>query len=190
VESESLTGLPTARAYELHSRAPERDYAYAVIEESSLERIKRRIAKHLRGSGVLMLHDLAVPATSTTIDHLCIGPYGVTAIDVERAPDGQGRDALVARITRETQVLAAILTEAGLASEQVGGAVCQPGRWFSLRGSTNHGIPFGSPRKVAGVAKGDPSGHPLDVQLALAVVRNRLGYEGQRSYAITRPYTI
>jgi hypothetical protein len=188
VESESLTGLPAARAYELRPRASERDHGYAVIDESSLERIKRRIAKHLRGTGVLMLHDLAVPATSTTIDHLCIGPYGVTAIDVERAPDGQGRDALVQRITRETQVLAAILVEAGLTSEQVGGAVCRPGR--SVRGSTEHGIPFGSPRKVAKVARGDSAGHPLDVQLALAVVRNRLGYEGQRSYAITRPYTI
>jgi hypothetical protein len=190
VESESLTGLPATRAYELRQHAAEHEHSYAVIDQSSLERIKRRIAKHLRGSGVLMLHDLAVPATATTIDHLCIGPNGVTAIDIERAREGDGRAALVRRVSRETEILAAILTEAGIRSEQISGAVCQTGRFAGLRGSNAHGITFGDPRRVAKVARSDRGARPLDVQLALAAVRNRLGFEGQRSYSITRPYVI
>jgi hypothetical protein len=188
VESESLTGIPVPRAYELRPHGQDQA-AYSVVDEGDLERVKRRIARHLRGSGVLMLHDLAVPATSTTIDHLCIGPHGVTAIDIERGKPGKGRDTLVRRVSREAEILAAVLIEAGIGSEQITGAVCQAGRW-SLSGSKIHGITFGNARKVARVARGDRGGRPLDVQLALAVVRNRLGYEGQRSYAITRPYVI
>jgi hypothetical protein len=190
VESESLTGLPATRAYELRPPASESEFPHAVIDDTALERIKHRLAKHLYGSGVLMLHDLAVPATATTIDHLCIGPNGVTAVDVERAIDGQGREALIRRLTRETEILGAVLMEAGIGSEQIGGAVCHPGRGFSRRGTTANGIAFGHPRRVARFARADRGSRPLDVQLALAVVRNRLGYAGQRSYPITRPYVI
>ncbi len=189
VESESLTGLPATRAYEARPRA-QTEARYAILDEKSLDRIKRRIAKHLRGSSVLMLHDLAVPATATTIDHLCIGPNGITAIDVERARAGQDREALVRRVTRETEILAAILTEAGVRSEQIGGAVCQTGRGLGLSRPTANGITFGDARRVAKFARNDRGCRPLDVQLALAVVRQRLGYEGQRSYRITRPYMI
>ena len=187
MESESLTGLQASRAYELRPRAVEDDTAYAVIDPKELERAKRAIAKHLRGSGVLMLHDLAVPATSTTIDHLCIGPNGITVVDIERTTD---RETLVRRVTRETEILAAVLTEAGIRSERIRGAVCQTGRLSAVRASTLHGVPFGGPRKVAKVAASDRGGRPLDVQLALAVVRNRLGFEGQRSFGITRPYHV
>jgi hypothetical protein len=189
VESESLTGIPVPRAYELRPHGFDDPVAYSVVDQGDLQRVKRRIAKHLRGSGVLMLHDLAVPATSTTIDHLCIGPNGVTAIDVERGKPGTGRDTLVRRVSRETEILAAVLIEAGIGSEQITGAVCQPGR-YAVSGSKVHGITFGNARRVAKVARGDRGGRPLDVQLALAVVRNRLGYEGQRSYPITRPYVV
>ena len=189
MESESLTGLPATRAYELRPRAE--DLPYSVLDQNDLERIKRRLAKHLRGSGVLMLHDLAVPAAASTIDHLCIGPNGITAVDVERSPEGHGREELVHRVSRETQILAAVLTDAGIRSDQISGAVCQAGRWNGLKpGSSSQGIVFGSPRRVAKVACAERAGRPLDVQLALAVVRTRLGHAGQRSYAITRPYTI
>jgi hypothetical protein len=190
VESESLTGLPATRAYELHPRAAEHDLPHAVLDDSALERIKGRIAKHLQGSGVLMLHDLAVPATSTMIDHLCIGPHGVTAIDVARAREGDHRETLIHRVTRETEILGALLTEAGIRSEQIAGAVCHSGRWSGPRSTTSNGIAFGHPRRVAKIARSSRGGRMIDVQLTLAVVRNRLGFAGQRSYAITRPYEI
>jgi hypothetical protein len=188
VESESLTGLPATRPYELHPRAAEHELPLAVLDEDALERIKRRIAKHLRGSGVLMLHEVAVPAAATMIDHLCIGPNGVTAIDVERIREGGDREALIRRVTRETEILAALLTEAGVRSEQIAGAVCHSGRLFGPRSVTPNGITFGHPRRVAKVARSSRGSRGVDVQLTLAVVRNRLGFADQRSYAITRPY--
>ena len=188
MESESLTGLPPTGVYELRARAHEHELPHAVRDEASLERIKRRIAKHLRGTGVLMLHDLAVPATATAIDHLCIGPNGITAIDIER--QGHDRETLVRRVTRETEILGAMLMEAGIGSEQIGGAVCLSESRFGSRTTTRNGITFGPARRVAKFASADRGGRPLDVQLALAVVRNRLGFEGQRSYAITRPYVV
>src|SRR5215204_4569769 len=144
MESESLTGLPATRPYEPRPPASEADLPYAVLEENTLERVKRRLAKHLRGTGVLMIHDLAVPAAASTIDHLCIGPNGITAVDVERSPERRGRDELIHRVSRETEILSAVLTEAGIRSDQISGAVCQAGRWSLKPGSaTTQGIVVG-----------------------------------------------
>lgn len=189
MESESLPRLGTAPSYELRSRAgaPTLEQQFEYVDEVTLRKLERRIAKHLRGSGVLLLHDLAVPATATTIDHLCIGANGITAIDIERDPKGQGRPALVERVQRETEILAAFLTEAGIASEQISGAVCRSGRGISLGSSTAGPITISDPRGVAKVARRKSPRRELDVQLALAVVRNRLGHEAQRSHRITRP---
>ena len=191
MESESLTGLPAARPYELRPHAQE-EGRYSAVDQDSLERVKRRLAKYLRGSGVLMIHDLAVPAAASTIDHLCIGPNGLTVVDVERATEGGVHEELIHRVSRETEILAAVLTEAGIRSDQISGAICKSDRWSAIKpgSSARQGIVVGSPRRVARAARAERAGRPLDVQLALAVVRNRLGHVGQRSYAITRPYTV
>ncbi|MET0824002.1 MAG: hypothetical protein ABWY79_06565 [Solirubrobacterales bacterium] len=51
--------------------------------------------------------------SATSIDHLCIGENAITAIDVERAPGGDGRAALIGRLMRETEILAAVLGPVG-----------------------------------------------------------------------------
>lgn len=184
VESESLPLLGTAPSHEArsaaHAGAPE------LIDLGALERIERRIVRHLRGSGVLIVHDLAVPATATTIDHLCIGPNAITAIDVERSAHGDGRTELVGRVMRETEILAAILGEAGVRAEQIAGGVCRQGRALGLRAARTGAITVCDARGAAKLARRARCGRPIDVQLAAAVVRNRLGYEGQRSHRVTR----
>ena len=40
-----------------------------------------RLAKHLRGTDVVLLHDRRIPGTRANIDHLAVGPGGVTVID-------------------------------------------------------------------------------------------------------------
>jgi hypothetical protein len=189
VETKSLPRLGTASSYGARSRAQAQalDGSLDHLDQMRLIGIERRIAKHLRGSGVVVLHDLAVPATATTIDHLCVGANAITAIDVERGPSGEGRAALVDRVLRETEILAAVLTEAGISSKEIKGAVCRSGRGLSLRSSTAGGITIGDPRAVAKLARRAGSGRELDVQLALAVVSDRLGLEGQRSHRITHP---
>lgn len=193
MESESLPRLGSAPSYELRSRGGVTAPAAPLgkqLAAGDLDLIERRIAKHLRGSGVLIVHDIAVPATATTIDHLCIGANAITAIDVERSRDGHGRGELTDRVLRETEILAAILTEAGIASDRIRGAICRSRRGLPALGlgSTTAGsITIGDERTVARVARRAAKGRSLDIQLALAVVRNRLGREGQRSHRLTRP---
>lgn len=190
MESESLPHPGAAPAYDLRARPggatlPGRQIE--PVDSSVLERIERRIARRLRGCGMLILHDVAVPATATVIDHLCIGPNGITAIEIERDRRAAGRVELVERVARETEILAAILVEGGIASEQVAGAVCRSGWRLWPRGGGDGPVAVGGVRTVARVARADHGGRPVDVQLALAVVRNRLGFEGQRSHRVTRP---
>jgi Nuclease-related domain len=52
----------------------------------------RRIEMLLAGSGVRLLNDRRVPGARATIDHLAIGPRGVTVIDAVRE---SGRARLV-----------------------------------------------------------------------------------------------
>lgn len=40
-----------------------------------------RLAKHLRDTNVVFLHDRRIPGTRANIDHLAVGPGGVTVID-------------------------------------------------------------------------------------------------------------
>jgi len=193
VESESLPRLGSTPSYDLPAQADAAAPAASLGEQldaAALERIEHRIARHLRGSGMLIVHDLAVPATATTIDHLCIGPNAITAIDVERSRDGHGRGELTERLLRETEILAAILTEAEVGSDRIRGAICRsrgavPA--LGLGGSRAGSIAIGDERVVAKVARERGAGRRVDVQIALAVVRNRLGREGQRSHRLTRP---
>ena len=190
VESESLPRLGSAPSYEAGSRddaaAPAEHALGRQLDAAGLERVERRIVKHLRGAGALVVHDLAVPATATSIDLLCIAPTGITAIDVERDRDGHGRAELVDRVLREAEIVTAILTEVGIGSEQIRGVICRPRRGLELP-SRGGPITVGDERAVARVARRSVSGKRLDAQLALAVVRNHLGREGQRSHRLSRP---
>ncbi|HEY8000729.1 MAG: nuclease-related domain-containing protein [Vicinamibacteria bacterium] len=189
MESESLPRVGTAPSYELRSSAgaaaPER--AFEQIDADALKRIERRLVKRLRGSGVIVIHDLVVPATGTAIDHLCIGANAITAIDVERTPDGQGRGELVDRVLRETEALAAIMNDVGIASEQIGGAICHSTRGIPIRCSSIDAITIGDARGTARLARRPHSGNPVNVDLAMAMVRTRLGREGQRWHRTSRP---
>jgi hypothetical protein len=189
VESESLPRIGTAPSYELRSRAGAAVPAFAFEQPASdlFQRIERRLVRHLRGSGVIVIHDLVVPATATTIDHLCIGANAITAIDVERSPKGHGRGELVDRVVRETEVLAAILTEAGVGSEQISGAICRSTRGIPMHSSSIGAITVSDARGAAKLARRPHSGNPVNVPLAMALVRSRLGREDQRWHRSTRP---
>lgn len=193
VESESLPAFGSAPAYDLRRGAglelPEH-VARPVprrLDALSLERVEQRLIKALRGCGATIVHDLAVPSTATTIDHLCITPQGVIAIDVEREIDGYGREALVARVERESEVLTGVLADALLEPDQISAAICRAARPEPLRAGSVGAISIGGPRSLARMVRRGRPGKPVDVQLALAVVRSRLGHEHQRHHRMTRP---
>lgn len=45
--------------------------------------VAQRLEKQLRGADVVLLHDRRIPGTKANIDHLAIGPGGVTVIDAK-----------------------------------------------------------------------------------------------------------
>ena len=188
VESESLPLLGSSPAYDLRRHATAEPVAHSrPIDGATMERIEQRLTKGMRGVGAAILHDLAIPATETTIDHLCIAPSGITAIDVERDSDGDGREFLIERVERESQVVAAVLTDALVEPELVSGAICRPARPEPLRAATVGDILIGGPRAIARIARRGRTPGEIDVQLALAVVRSHFGHEDQRSLRITKP---
>lgn len=186
VESESLPLLGSAPAYERGRAGGFAEPAVRSVDEPALARVEQRLIKGLRGVGAAILHDIAIPATGTTIDHLCITPSGITAIDVERDSEGDGRDYLVERVRRESQVVAAALTDALVGAEDVSAAVCRSGRPEPLRPTMAGEIVVGGPRALARMARRG-RGDKIDVQLALAVARNQFGLEHQRSLRISKP---
>jgi hypothetical protein len=94
----------------------------------------RRLDSLLAGSGVRLLNDRRVPGARATIDHLAIGPRGVTVIDAVnesgkvRVVDGrllvddEDRTTLVRSVQRQVEVI-----RLGLAASPnvpVSGAIC------------------------------------------------------------------
>jgi hypothetical protein len=190
VESESLPFLGSAATYDRRYGGLA-DAGYAAhpqpVDDAALARVEHRLTKAMRGTGAIILHDLVIPATGTTIDHLCISPTGITAIDVERDSEGGGRTGLVERVRRESQVVAAALTDALVEPDQVNAAVCRATRPEPLRSSSVGSVVVGGPRAVARAARRIRPGGEIDVQLALAVARSHLGYENQRAHRLTKP---
>jgi len=94
----------------------------------------RRLEALLAGSGVRLLNDRRVPGARATIDHLAIGPRGVTVIDAVRERgrarivegrllvNGEDRTSLVRDVLRQVEVI-----RLGLSASPnlpIGGAIC------------------------------------------------------------------
>lgn len=109
------------------------------------ERVARRLEKHLAGSGVQFLHDRAIPLSPANIDHLAIGPGGVTVIDAKNVrgkPEvvrrgsllgkrtdhllvaGRDRTSLVSGVEGQVKEVLAALTDLGLPETPVVGVLC------------------------------------------------------------------
>jgi hypothetical protein len=123
---------------------PQHDVAWergAEGEASNAERLEQRLA----GTGVRLLHDRAIPGRTMNIDHIAIGPGGITVIDSknlvgkvrvdwsgglfsERRYDlyvnGRRRTQLVEKVERQVEVVARIVAEAGMDVGSIAGALC------------------------------------------------------------------
>jgi hypothetical protein len=191
VESESLPLIGSAPAYDLRRHGGFSEPAIAAhprpVDDEMLAKVEHRLTKALRGTGAVVLHDILIPATGTTVDHLCIAPSGITAIDVERDREAGGRDELAERVRREGQVIAAALTDALVEPDQVTSAICRATRPEPLRLSSIGNVMVGGPRAVARAARRVRPGGEIDVQLALAVARSHLGHEHQRAHRVSKP---
>jgi len=121
----------------------------------------RRLERLLAGSGIRLLNDRRVPGARSTIDHLAVGPQGVTVID---AADESGRARVVdGRLLVEADDLTTLVLDVlrqvevirlGLASSPslpVNGAICwvEPDGLPRLRKLSLHGVPIDGPRTLA-----------------------------------------
>ena len=121
----------------------------------------RRLEALLAGSGVRLLNDRRVPGARATIDHLAIGPRGVTVIAAVREGgrarvtrdrllvDGEDRTGLVVEVRRQVEVI-----RLGLAASPnlpVEGAICwvEPGGLPRVRKLAVDGVPIDGPRALA-----------------------------------------
>ncbi len=121
----------------------------------------RRLEALLAGSGVRLLNDRRVPGARATIDHLAIGPRGVTVIDAVRERgrprvvdgrllvDGEDRTSLVRDVLRQVEVI-----RLGLATSPrlaVGGAICwvEPSGLPRTRSLSLDGVLIDRPRVLA-----------------------------------------
>lgn len=121
----------------------------------------RRLEARLAGSGVHLLNDRRVPGARATIDHLAIGPRGVTVIDAVRERgrarvvgdrllvDGRDRTVLVRDVLRQVEVIR--LGLAASPSLPIGGAICwvEPDGLPRVRNLSLDGIPIDGPRVLA-----------------------------------------
>lgn len=109
------------------------------------ERVARRLEKHLAGTGVQLLHDRAIPLSLANIDHLAIGPGGVTVIDAKnvrgkpevarRGPllgkrsghllvAGRDRTSLISGVETQVREVVAALTDLDVPETPVAGVLC------------------------------------------------------------------
>lgn len=109
------------------------------------EQLSARLAQLLDGKGVALLHDRRIPLSVANIDHVAVGPGGVTVIDaknikgevrVERTGGlftsrveelrvaGRDRTKLVTGVERQVDQVRASLTDIGHDDVPVAGALC------------------------------------------------------------------
>ena len=135
-----------------------------------------RLEKHLAGHPVWLLHDRRIPGRGkANLDHLAVGPGGVTVIDskthrgevrVERVGGlfsdrhsilkigGRDQTRLIDGVERQVDLVAAALSRAGFGDLDVRGALCFPDPdGLPLRQLSVRGIAIDGPRPIAKLAR-------------------------------------
>jgi hypothetical protein len=135
-----------------------------------------RLEKHLAGHPVRLLHDRRIPGHGkSNLDHLAVGPGGVTVIDsktyrgevrVERVGGlftdrhsilkiaGRNQTKLIDGVERQVKIVAAALTRAGFGDLDTRGALCFPDPdGLPLRQLSVRGIVIDGPKPIAKLAR-------------------------------------
>jgi hypothetical protein len=121
----------------------------------------RRLEALLAGSGVRLLNNRRVPGARSTIDHLAIGPRGITIIDAVRDTgrarvidgrlfvDREDRTSLVRDVLRQVEVIR--LGFASTPNLPIGGAICwvEPAGLPRVRNLSLDGVLIETPRVLA-----------------------------------------
>jgi hypothetical protein len=108
-------------------------------------RVAARLVKHLKDTGVVVLHDRAIPGKRSNIDHIAVGPGGITVIDAKAikgkvraerrgrlfAPriehltvGGRDRTKLIDGLERQVALVADLLVRNGIDDVHLAGCLC------------------------------------------------------------------
>jgi Nuclease-related domain len=157
------------------------------------EYVSRRLKGLLAGTGIVLLHDRRLPHSRANIDHLAVGPGGVTVIDTKNYKGkvtterrggllrprsehlliaGRDQTRLIEGVRRQVGVVLASLERAG-ETVDVRGALCMArSDGLPLLGHlTVSGVPIDGPKRVANLARRPgplPAGHVQRVAHLLA----------------------
>ncbi len=149
------------------------------------DRAGRRLSRRLQGSRVLLLHQLAVPGSELTVDHLAVGPGGITVIVSEPAAGrarvsdgrlligGEDRSEVIAGVLARVEAVTAALANAGIARAEVAGALCWDSAEATVpwRALSLDGVLIDGASGVAKLARRRGSMRSQDVELAAATLR-------------------
>jgi hypothetical protein len=168
---------------------PPHQRAWAVGEEGE-RRGAEALMRRLNGSGVVLLNDRRKPRSRANIDHIAVGPGGVTVIDSKKLKGpirvvkrgffgarqelrvaGRERSPLVAAVEDQVRAVRAVLSERGLVEVDVRGGLQFVDADLPLLGLQSiRGVTLGSPRKIAKVAKRAGALTADDVRRVVAVL--------------------
>jgi hypothetical protein len=163
--------VPFGAAFLARVTEPQHARAWAKGQRGE-ERGAQALETRLDGKGVLLLHDRRKPHSRGNIDHLAVGPGGVTVIDsknvtgrvrvetrgfVERRPElrvaGRDRTSLVAGVEDQVRAVRELLAARGLPEVEVRGALQFIDGELPLGGLRDvRAIALGGPRKAARLA--------------------------------------
>lgn len=172
------------------------------------ERTAKRLEKLLRDSGVMLLHDRRIPRHGqANIDHLAVGPGGVTVIDSkthrgkvrvrsvgglfspkrqELRIGGRNSTKLVQGVTRQAGYVRDALASGEFANVEVRCALCfpKPEGLPLLRRLEIDGVMVDGPRRVAALARREGAAQAEEVERLwreLARLFPAAGRSGNRS---------
>lgn len=134
----------------------------------------RRLQALLHRHGVLLVHDRRIPGSRMNIDHLAIGPGGVTVIDAKRihgrvrvhragGRSGEPRERLLIAGREETGLVEGVRRQVTVVSELLGGGVVVIGAMCFVESGglplfsspTLEGVRIGGLRGIARLARRD-----------------------------------
>ena len=130
-----------------------------------------------------------MPGSRANIDHLCVGPGGVTVIDAKRyvgkvrvkggrlLVGTRDRTRLIEGVSRQVDAIRSLLLEAGYGGVDVGGAIC----WVEsdglplIRRMELQGVRIDGARRLSKFASRPGSLPPDEVAEIAACIRYSLG---------------
>jgi hypothetical protein len=149
------------------------------------EHTARRLDALLHGRGVVLVHDRRMPGSRANIDHLAVGPGGVTVIDTTRirgkvrvrheGGDGSSsasRERLTVGGRDQTKLVEGVCRQVAVVTELLDGSVDVIGAmcfidsdWLPLFSKPRlDGVHIAGPRDVARLARRDGPLSPSEVQ--------------------------